>query len=234
MPDMIALLTEAIEHIRDLERQLAEKRADTPPPLPPQWRHESSPPRKRVIHPGEWCYSAGWTQGDSEYPICQWVHEDQSTAPYEHWPVVPAQPRPADCTDADGVTWTAGKYASPDECVRVGTWFCRGQLDTTRIGGTPYRGEHNGWRWTAVPVKKQPEVRRVVDSVYDRTGAHVEQVPLYETAPHSRRFRLDREAIAREEVIRELERLAREVRPCCDDRISGYVYGRIYELRGER
>lgn len=41
MPDIIAALNEAIEHIRDLERQLAEKQADTPKKQEPdRWTYK--------------------------------------------------------------------------------------------------------------------------------------------------------------------------------------------------
>lgn len=166
----------------ELERRV---KADAPPALPPQWKHAEDPPKRRPIRKGEY-----GVDEDGE-DATRW--ERDGDIPY--WPIVPAQPRPANYTDRNGRKWQAGEWV--DRADGKGDYFCSGANFVYNGDCSPNRKEFNGWRWQAIPVPPATKAVRRWNGIYRLNSLHGIEVPLIEDNP-AEWPRLDRDTIARE------------------------------------
>ena len=197
MTDIITELTELRARIDALEKQVKaapkvmmtpnniiinrESVAPTAPPkLLPQWKHEDDFVKWQL------------TPGHESY-LC----EDGKMRC-----VVPAQPRPANYTDSDGREWEAGEWKVPsNEEYFTGVG---GEPAVNRAGASVADEFFNGWRWSAKRVENPREfpdwIQRLAPAVIGESVSGASRlIDAFVTA--------NIKAIAREEAIRELQRV---------------------------
>lgn len=155
-------------------------------PSHPAFQHESTPPRKRIIKPGEWCLLEDGTpcRMDPNLVVVE-----------EWWPVYPAMPRPADPPGYRVTEW--------EDCRGPGCtpYLSHDGQEVCKCNGIQAAEWHfGGWRWR---LEKLPEVRRWTKTLHFSCGDI--DVPFISDYYHS--VRLDTATIAREAVIAELEKM---------------------------